>query len=76
LELPGKSPLRTAHDELDEAVYEAYGFSRQKGGIEQLADLNRAMAKRTDHMQIVVAPGVPPHYARPANLFSDDCYEA
>jgi SAM-dependent methyltransferase len=76
LDLPGKSPLRDAHDELDAAVYEAYGFTQKRGGANQLADLNRSVAERLDHMGGVVSPGVPPLYSRTASLISDDCYEA
>jgi SAM-dependent methyltransferase len=74
LELPGKSPLKDAHAALDAAVLDAYGFSKKKDLLQQILDLNHAVAEREQNDQPVVAPGIPPSYnADRANLISDDC---
>jgi hypothetical protein len=73
LELPGKNPLKDAHAALDAAVLDAYGFSPRKDLLKQLLDLNLAVAARIDKGEPVAAPGVPPSYADPADLITDDC---
>ncbi|MEM7682780.1 MAG: DNA methyltransferase [Planctomycetota bacterium] len=77
LELPGKSPLKDAHATLDAAVLAAYGFSKKKDLLQQLLDLNHAVAERENNGDPVVAPGIPPSYASagadPSSLITDDC---
>lgn len=77
LELPGKHPLKDAHAELDAAVRAAYGFSAGGDLLQQLLELNRAVARREREGRPVAAPGVPPSYAHaggdPAALVTDDC---
>lgn len=46
LRLPGRSALRDLHDQLDEAVLDAYGFSRGDDLLAQLLALNLAAASQ------------------------------
>lgn len=77
LELPGKSPLRDAHEALDAAVLKAYGFSARKDLLEQLLELNLAVAEREKAGEPVTAPGIPQSYldagGKPKDLITDDC---
>ena len=73
LELPGKHPLKDAHAALDAAVLAAYGFSPKADLLEQLLDLNQAVAAAERAGQAVIAPGVPPAYGNSAWLVTDDC---
>ena len=80
LELPGKSPLRDAHEALDAAVLKAYGFSARKDLLAQLLELNLAVAEREKSGQAVTAPGIPASYldagGKPEDLITDDCIRA
>jgi hypothetical protein len=73
LELPGKSPLKNAHADLDAAVMEAYGFSAKKDLLAQILELNLSVAAAIDRGETVTAPGVPPSYGDPSDLITDDC---
>lgn len=77
LELPGKNPLKDAHAALDAAVIKAYGFSPKKDLLQQLLDLNHAVAAAEAKGDPVTAPGIPPAFAErggdPASLITDDC---
>jgi hypothetical protein len=75
LELPGKSELKDAHTSLDEAVLDAYGFSSQNDLLAQLLELNLAVARRIEHGESAVAPGVPPTWDEKdhAELITEDC---
>ena len=75
LELPGKNPLKTAHAALDAAVLDAYGFDPAADLLQQLLDLNLAVAARLDCGQPVTAPGVPPTYPDPQALVTADCIQ-
>ena len=46
LERSGNHPLRSAHQELDAAVLEAYGFRKRYSLLEQLLNLNLQLAQR------------------------------
>jgi hypothetical protein len=73
LELPGKNPLKDAHDALDAAVAKAYGFSARKDLLGQILELNLEVAARIDRDEPVTAPGVPPDYPDAKRLVTDDC---
>lgn len=73
LELPGKNALKDAHAALDAAVLDAYGFTAKDDLLQQILDLNLAVADRIDRGEAVIAPGVPPDYRNPASLVTDDC---
>ncbi|MDP2132939.1 MAG: class I SAM-dependent DNA methyltransferase, partial [Sulfuritalea sp.] len=76
LDLPGKNPLRDAHTRLDAAVLAAYGFSAKADLLQQLLDLNRAVAAKVGAGDTVIAPGLPPSYPDPARLLTPDCLGA
>jgi hypothetical protein len=76
LDLPGKNPLKDAHDALDAAVLAAYGFSAGKDVLAQLLGLNQAVAARISAGQPVQGPGIPSGYPTPAGLLSTDCLGA
>ncbi|MDP2825142.1 MAG: N-6 DNA methylase [Sulfuritalea sp.] len=83
LDLPGKNPLRDAHAKLDAAVLAAYGFSAKADLLQQLLDLNRAVAEKvlegTQHAgagDTVIAPGLPPFYPDSTRLVTADCLGA
>jgi hypothetical protein len=79
LDLPGKNPLRDAHAKLDAAVLAAYGFSAKGDLLQQLLDLNRAVAQKVgagDTANKVISPGLPPSYPDPARLLTADCLGA
>ena len=59
LDLPGKNPLKVAHDALDKAVLAAYGFSASKDLLQQLLDLNLTVAAKIKADKEVNGPGVP-----------------
>lgn len=77
LELPGKNPLKDAHAALDAAVMKAYAFNPKKDLLQQLLDLNTAVAAAEAKGDTVTAPGIPPAFADrggdPASLITDDC---
>ena len=51
LRQPGQSRLRDAHDKLDDAVFRAYGFSREDDLLAQLLALNLLYAGDPDNAQ-------------------------
>jgi hypothetical protein len=73
LTLPGKNPLRDAHEALDKAVMSAYGFDNNKVVIAQVLALNAAVAARIKTGQPVTGPGVPPVTGDKASVISSDC---
>jgi SAM-dependent methyltransferase len=74
LDLPGKNPLKDAHDALDLAVLKAYGFSSKKDLLAQLLDLNVDVAARISAGKSVAGPGVPGTYKTPSTLITTDCF--
>lgn len=72
LELPGKNPLRDAHEALDRAVTAAYGFKAKGDALEQLLALNLDISAREGRGEAVTAPGVPAGFPDPASLRSLD----
>lgn len=74
LELPGTNPLREAHAALDEAVREAYGFKASSDLLQQLLDLNTAVAREIEHLQPTMGPGIPASYPHPSALISPDAF--
>ncbi|MDB9320100.1 class I SAM-dependent DNA methyltransferase [Nodularia spumigena] len=73
LELPGKNRLRTAHEELDRAVREAYGMKPKEDPLQFLLELNFAVADREAKNLPVIAPGLPPCVTNPSEFITDDC---
>lgn len=75
LELPGANPLKDAHEALNAAVLDAYGFDASKDILKQLLDLNLAVAASIDKSKPVTAPGVPPSYGDASDLITTDCIQ-
>lgn len=75
LDLPGKNPLRDAHDVLNKTVSDAYGFSSSKALLQQLLDLNKKIAAAIHSDATVDGPGVPTKFKNPKSLISDDCVQ-
>jgi hypothetical protein len=73
LELPGKSPLRDAHDALDAAVRPAYGVAADEDPRAFLLALNGTVAAREAAAEPATAPGLPPCVEAPAPCITDDC---
>ena len=74
LELPGRHPLKDAHAALDAATLSAYGFSNNKDLLQQLLDLNQAVAAAEKAATPVTAPGIPASYGPDTQpLITDDC---
>jgi len=73
LDLPGKNPLRDAHDRLDAAVRAAYGMEPGADPLAFLLALNKEVAAREAAGQPVVAPGLPPCVTDSAPFVTDDC---
>lgn len=74
LDLPGKNPLKEAHDVLDAAVFDAYGFSAKKDVLGQLLTLNQSIAALAVAGKTLQGPGVPSGYVTPAKLVTNDCF--
>jgi hypothetical protein len=74
LDLPGKNPLKVAHDALDAAVLRAYGFSNRKDLLQQVLDLNQDVAASIDAGKAVTGPGIPSTYTSPGGLITADCF--
>lgn len=73
LDLPGKNPLRQAHEQLDTAVREAYGMKATTDPLQFLLVLNFEVAEREAKGLPVVAPGLPPTVQNPNEFITDDC---
>ena len=73
LDLPGKNPLRDAHNALDAAVLKAYGFSAKSDLLEQLLELNLSVAAKIAAEETVTPPGIPTVYEDASKLVSKDC---
>ncbi|HET6250160.1 MAG TPA: DNA methyltransferase [Tepidisphaeraceae bacterium] len=76
LDLPGRHPLRAAHDELNRAVSVAYGFAIQTPLLDQLLKVNKAVAESERLGRAVSAPGIPDAYKSDQQLISSDCFGA
>ncbi len=70
LELPGRNPLKTAHEELDRAVVEAYGFTSRHDLLEQVLTLNQRLARPLVSRQVPTAPGIPANYPHRERLIT------
>ena len=69
---PGPDP---SHPDLS-ASLAAYGFSAKSDLLQQLLDLNRAVAEKVGAGETATAPGLPPSYPDPTRLITPDCLGA
>jgi len=74
LDLPGKNPLKEAHEILDLTVIKAYGFTDDHDLLEQLLKLNQAVSENINAGIAVNGPGIPKIYPNPENLIADDAF--
>lgn len=74
LDLPGKNPLKDAHDALDAAVLKAFGFSKKKDLLQQVFDMNLEVAADIEGGKPVTGPGIPHTYKDPSKLVTTDCF--
>lgn len=72
LELPGKHPLRSAHEALDDAVRRAYGIDRKEHELSFLLELNRVVDHAMKNGTHVEQPGLPSLIDDPNPFISDD----
>jgi len=72
LELPGKHPLRSAHEALDDAVRRAYGIHRKENELQFLLELNRVVDQAMKSGKHVEHPGLPSLIDNPDPFVSDD----
>jgi hypothetical protein len=70
-DLPGANPLRSAHQELDKVVREAYGFSQKDDIREQLYLLNEKIFMNGGKG---IGPGLPPQFAHGQLISSNDAF--
>jgi hypothetical protein len=75
LELPGKNPLRDAHDELNDAVRAAYGMKSKEDPLSFLLALNATAAEREARGEAVTAPGLPPCVLDASPFLTTDCIQ-
>jgi hypothetical protein len=73
LALPGKNPLRDAHDVLDKAVMAAYRFDGKKDLVAQVLALNATVAAHIKAGKAITGPGVPAVIADKASVVSSGC---
>jgi len=76
LELPGKHPLRTAHEELDDAVRQAYGIANREQELTFLIALNQSVNETTKGGGRVQSPGLPTCVSERSPFVSTDAYKA
>lgn len=74
LNLPGKSPLKGAHNALDIAVLKAYGLNEKCDLLGELLKLNQAVASRIEVGLPVNGPGIPSTYINPKALITEDAF--
>ena len=72
MEKPGKNSVRDLQESLDRAVTAAYGFEAGRDHLEQLLELNLAVAAREERGEPVQAPGLPDWYPEKEKLVSGD----
>jgi len=75
-ELPGRNPLKTAQDDLDEAVRLAYGMRANENALPFLLSLNTQIFSQDGKGVPVQAPGPPSSIHDLAKLVSKDRMEA
>lgn len=59
LDVPGKNPLRTAHEQLDSEVMRLYGMKRNSNILSDLLELNQELARLESQGLTIEGPGLP-----------------
>ena len=70
---PGANPLKDAHQKLDDAVIEAYGFKKRKDLLTQVLELNFKVADKIKKGEKVQGPGLPYWIKDKKEFVSGDC---
>jgi hypothetical protein len=73
LELPGESPLKAAHRDLDTAVRAAYKMPKGADILQFLLALNQTVADNEAHLKPVIGPGLPPRVSDPGEFIDGQC---
>ena len=73
VEQHGTNPVKDLHNKLDDAVMDAYGFSKKKDLLQQLLNLNFAVAAKEEKGEQVQAAGLPDWIENKGDFISDDC---
>lgn len=73
VELPGSSPLKSAHEKLDQAVRDTYGMRKSDETLIFLLHLNQEVANREEAGEEVVGPGLPSVVKDKSNFVTADC---
>lgn len=73
LELPGKHPLKDAHNELDLSVRLAYGMDKVDDPLKFLLQLNHTVANKERTGKSVIGPGLPSWIKNTEPYVSKDC---
>lgn len=60
-------------DELDAAVFAAYGMKKNEDVLAFLLGLNLELAEKEANGEEIVGPGLPPSVEIPAEFITDDC---
>jgi hypothetical protein len=76
LDKPGISPVRTAHEGLDDAVRSAYGIGPKRNVLAFLLDLNHQAAKLEAAGKTIQGPGLPKSVKDPKPFITTDCIQA
>ena len=67
------NPVSAAQDNLDEAVFSAYGLKQGDDVLSFLLELNLHLADKQNNMKEVVGPGLPPSVSNREEFITDDC---
>ena len=76
LEVPGRNPLREAHEVLDESVREAYGMRKNEDILTFLLTLNKELHKKEQKGLKVTGPGLPLNVKNSGEFISKDYIKA
>lgn len=75
LELPGKSPVKDAHAELDSAVRSAFGMKGKADVLAFLLELNQTLVRAEERGESILGPGLPLNVGKADLFMSTDCVE-
>ncbi len=73
LDLPGKNPLRSIHEQLDNAVRETYNMNQTEDILSHLLILNEEVSVKESCGENVIAPGLPNIITNKKDFITNDC---
>ena len=68
--IPGKNPLKEAHQKLYEAVRQAYSMPKNQDILSFLLSLNKKLYEKEEKGLKISGPGLPSTFERPKELIS------